>query len=382
MKLIRIKYTKSECISKIKEIAKELSIKTVVENKKDHTIIKLINKEQPQEGMIRVYDSKKRARTLDGSQKNKILNSKVLEVFKERYCNNEESTVISKQAIYDVSSYNFDDIRKVIEDEAKVNDYIIEDKDSHLDSIYYMISIRDKKYYDKVTITQYENTGKLLLQGKTWNVWDNLCNAIEKKLNTPVTEIILRYMGKSDENEEKITDIVTDSLTIKATQKIHARMGNSFDFLYEHDKKLLISSQAMLDAGIDYGDYYCYVAPALRVIEGYLKKVLIDLGICTETEIIELKTNGKPKFRFNTVFDGTKQLHKKHKDKLNNYNSTVEEKEKALLLIYDKFSWLRSPYKHDSPPPIYSVDSYDDAEAIFDEIIGMINTTYVTLFGE
>jgi len=67
--------------------------------------------------------------------------------------------------------------------------------------------------------------------------------------------------------------------------------------------------------------------------------------------------------------------------KLVNTSSTVDEKERAMIDIYDKYSWRRSPYQHDGVPPIEEVNSYQDAESIFDEIVVMIKDTYKVLFG-
>mgnify|MGYP000976650920 CR=1 FL=1 len=89
------------------------------------------------------------------------------------------------------------------------------------------------------------------------------------------------------------------------------------------------------------GDYYCYVAPCLRVIEGYLKKVIVELGFYTETDLEELNVNGKPKFNFGYVFEGNSALKPNIKSKLG--NDPGNKKEVALLKIYDEYSKTRNP---------------------------------------
>ena len=201
---------------------------------------------------------------------------------------------------------------------------------------------------------------------------------MERELNASVKEILVRYIPTQE--NEKIDCIITNTLLETAENEVKSRLGQAYEYLYEHDRKLLVSSKAQLLANINYGDFYCYVAPALKVIEGYLIKLIVDLGIKTETEILERKSNGKPKFNFGQIFNGNTSMQSDCKNILIDTSvSTIDQKERALMDIYDKYSWCRSPYQHDGVPPISEVNDYEEAEDIFDQIMGMIKSTYGVL---
>lgn len=215
-----------------------------------------------------------------------------------------------------------------------------------------------------------------MLQGRGWEVWDEVCNSIDQLLDMPVEEITIRFMGQTKD----VTSIVTSDLTSQGEDAVKERLGNAHSFLYDHDKKLVISSQSMLIAAVDYGDYYCYVAPCLRVIEGYLKKVIVGLGLFTETQIQAVDTNGKPTFHFGLIFNGLHNVIPTMKARLSADPNEQNKKETALLLIYTQYQKTRNPLQHDGPPVQMTVDSYDDAESHIDEILGMIRHTYHEIF--
>jgi len=376
MKISKLRFTTDECVNNINTICSKSNIYISREDKSDHIILNLSGADE-REGMIRIYDSKK-GRTLDGSQKDVSFNEEILIEFETLYCGNNNANIIDKWSVYKIKDSNIEEIRTVIEETTTKNNYSIKEDDKVEESIYYRVRIKGKEEKDTITVTQY-NSGKLLIQGTGWQTWDDICESIEKELNSSVKEILVRYMG--NDKDESIDNIITNKLLERAEEAVKSRLGKAYKYLYEHDRKLIVSSQAQLLAEVDYGDYYCYVAPVLKVIEGYLIKTIVDLNIKTETEIQETKPNGKPNFNFGCVFNGTTSMQTTSKQKLVNTSSTVDEKERAMIDIYDKYSWRRSPYQHDGVPPIEEVNSYQDAESIFDEIVVMIKDTYKVLFG-
>lgn len=375
MKLAKLRFTTEECINNIKTICSKSSISVTQDNKNDHIILNL-NDSDGREGMIRIYDSKK-GRTLDGSQKDNNFNEEILTEFETLYCGNNNANIIDKWSVYKIEGSKLGRIRQVVEETANKNGYSIENDNKINDTIYYRVRINGKEFKDKITVTQY-NSGKLVIQGTGWQTWDDICESIERELNASVKEILVRYIPTRE--DEKIENIITNTLLESAEKDVKSILEAAYDYLYDHDKTLIVSSKAQLLANVNYGDYYCYVAPALKVIEGYLIKAIVDLNIKTETQILETKPSGKPKFNFSCVFEGNASMKSDLKNLLKNTSSTVDQKERALLDIYDKYSWCRSPYQHDGVPPISEVNTYEEAESIFVEIIGMIKTTYSVLF--
>lgn len=375
MKLAKLRFTTEECINNIKTICSKSSISVTQDDKNDHIILNL-NDSDGREGMIRIYDSKK-GRTLDGSQKDNNFNEEILTEFETLYCGNNNANIIDKWSVYKIEGSKLERIRQVIEETANKNGYSIEKDNKTTDTIYYRVRINGKEFKDKITVTQY-NSGKLVIQGTGWQTWDDICESIERELNASVKEILVRYIPTRE--DEKIDNIITNTLLESAEKEVKSILESAYEYLYDHDKTLIVSSKAQLLANVNYGDYYCYVAPALKVIEGYLIKAIVDLNIKTETQILETKSNGKPKFNFSCIFEGNASMKPDLKNLLKNTSSTVDQKERALLDIYDKYSWCRSPYQHDGVPPISEVNTYEEAESIFVEIIGMIKTTYSVLF--
>jgi hypothetical protein len=375
MKISKLRFTSDECVNNINIICSKSNISISREDKNKHIILNL-NGTDGREGMIRIYDSKK-GRTLDGSQKDISFNEEILIEFESLYCGNNNANIIDKWSVYIIENSKIEKIREVIEETAAKNIYIVDEDTSINDTIYYRVRVIGKELKDKITVTQF-NSGKLLIQGTGWQTWDDICESIEKELQSSVKEILVRYM--SNDKDECIDTIITNKLLKKAEEKVISRLELSYEYLYKHDRKLIVSSQAQLLSMVNYGDFYCYVAPVLKVIEGYLIKTIVDLRIKTETEILELRPSGKPKFNFSCIFEGNSSMRPEEKKLLVNTSSSINQKEQALLEIYDKYSWRRSPYQHDGVPPIEEVNSYEDAENIFDEIIAMINNTHKILF--
>lgn len=382
MKISKLRFTTDECVNNINKICSKSNIAISREDKSDHIILNL-SELDGREGMIRIYDSKK-GRTLDGSQKNVLFNEEILIEFNTLYCGNNDANIRDKSSVYKIKDSKLEEIKMIIKETASKNNYSINEDNDVVQSIYYRVRVKGKEEKDAITVTQF-NSGKLLIQGTGWQTWDDICESIEKELKFSVKEILVRYMGtdkdESIESIESIDNIITNTLLEKAEEEVKSRLGEAYNYLYEHDRKLIVSSQAQLIAEVDYGDYYCYVAPVLKVIEGYLIKIIVDLNIKTETEIQEIKPSGKPKFNFGCVFNGNSSMNTTSKQVLVITSSTVDDKEKALLDIYEKYSWRRSPYQHNGVPPIEEVASYEDAEVIFNEIVVMIKETYKVLFG-
>ncbi|MEZ2658590.1 type II toxin-antitoxin system RnlA family toxin [Aneurinibacillus aneurinilyticus] len=374
MKLSKLRYDVDSCVAKLKDICIEMDMEFQLTKKSDHLVLRLI-KPEVSDGIIRLYDTKKNARTLDGSVGNTEINDLVLTMFSERHCQDGNSTIESKWAIYELSEEKFDKIRNVIEEIANKNDYSIDEK-AEPQHAYYMIEVKHKTKHDKITVTQF-NKGNLMIQGRSWEVWDEICNSIDEVLDVPVEDMLLRFMKKQGES---VSNIITFGLKSKGQVAIKQRLGQAYEFLYEHDQKLITSSQCMLLAGVDYGDYYCYVAPCLRVIEGYLKKVIADLGFYTETEIEELDDKGRAKFNFGWVFNGLSGVQPHIKTQLGTDTGIVSRKEAALVRIYTEYKDTRNPLQHDGPPVPRTVESYDEAQSIFDQLVGIINTTHRDLF--
>jgi len=373
MKLKKIRLSNDICITYINNIANEKDMKVHVESKKDHTILR-ISEDNKSEGIIRIYATKSKGQTLDGSVGNTEINDLILSTFEERHCQGGDSRIESKVATYNVKNNDFDEIKDVIEISANKHSYVVKEKVTPPPHAYYSIEVSHSEIHDKVTITQY-NSGKLMIQGKSWEVWDDICNDIEEFLNISVEDIVLRMLSKEGTT---ITNVITNTLQSDGQAKISERMGRAFNFLYDHDQNLITSSQCMLLAEVNYGDYYCYVAPCLRVIEGYLKKVIVELGFYTETEIEELNHNGKPKFHFGWVYNGTSALQQDIKKQL--INDPENKKEDALLKVYNVYTNTRNPLQHDGPPVQRTITSYDEAESYFDQIVGVISSTYNELF--
>ncbi|GAB1539943.1 hypothetical protein NUACC21_26120 [Scytonema sp. NUACC21] len=130
------------------------------------------------------------------------------------------------------------------------------------------------KYNDSLTLTHYRTTNKLLIQGKPLYGYYQVSYFLSQYTDlNGFLEIV--YKG-----EESPNTINVDKSTIEAELK--NSLPNAYSSLGEGILKMLRTSYTLKDISIPLPDYSCYVFPALRALEGVMRKFLYNEGYFIE----------------------------------------------------------------------------------------------------
>lgn len=129
-----------------------------------------------------------------------------------------------------------------------------------------------------VVITQYTN-GTLLLQGKENYVFDRICTLVEKILLPNEKDVALRFLSSDEKKMEEFITIYTPKILETAEGNIKGLLGNTLDFLEEYDKKYLIASECLALANLNLPEFSPVVMPAAKAFEGFVKKLVIKIGL-------------------------------------------------------------------------------------------------------
>ncbi len=131
------------------------------------------------------------------------------------------------------------------------------------------------KYKDSLTLTHYRTTKTLLIQGKPLYGYYQVSYFLAKFTDlNGFLQII--YKGEEKPN---ITDL--DENLIETDLK--ALLPNAYSSLGEGILIMLRTSYTLKNISIPLPDYSCYVFPALRALEGVMRKLLFNEGYYIET---------------------------------------------------------------------------------------------------
>lgn len=221
---------------------------------------------------------------------------------------------------------------------------------------------------EKMSITLYNN-GTLLIQGRTHMFWDNVCDWVEKELNSPVSEVLVRVT--SDEHiVNKLKSESDEEVLDNAEQELKDRLGSSYSFLHNHDIKFLVASLSLLRYNKILPEYSPIIMPSFKALEGYTKKLLVKLYPSLEDEIY------KPSFKFSKIFEYN-NLFEIYVLRTEYYIDSA--KTYALERLYAKLKDDRNPYMHSTAPIAKTCDNIEEASSIVDEVITLIADSYTCL---
>jgi hypothetical protein len=176
-----------------------------------------------------------------------------------------------------------------------------------------------EKNGNTVRVRQF-STGALLIQGLGTTLFDEVCSTVEKQCSPLVLELATRFVSESEEQIEHVARLLSPALMDYAEAEAKKLLGPAYDFLNEWDQKYVVSSLCLLHSKIVVPEYSCMVMPASKAYEGYLKKLFLELGLVTQTQLC------LPSFTFGEIWrkGPYKQLasrsraHKAHLEKLEN----------------------------------------------------------------
>ena len=144
-----------------------------------------------------------------------------------------------------------------------------------------------------------------------------------------------------------------------------------YDFLDEHYKDYLISAQCILDKDMKMKEFSTVLCPVAKVLEGILKKILIQLDI-------ERTVNMADDWHFGRVLNNSAQ----NRHIIYRYAETIHlpsNKEEAVFNLYDAVKYYRNNLNHGSPKPKIIVRDKGNAVQIYKEILNEIKKGYYNI---
>lgn len=319
--------------------------------------------------IIRVYNTKKGLKIDDSIASNKEITNKILNKWKELHYTEEENKSYPYEGIK-----NYDEIKSQV---LSLSDDGLNIKENAVkgNGLVSSIVILQEDTHEKITLNFY-NSNTLVVQGFTGHLWARVCRIIETVENYNVDEILKRMSNESlslevTSKKEDYT-IYKDALKQALTQPV-------YDFLSNEDMDYLVSAQLLIDKKVSFPRYNAILCPACLTLEGFLKKLLVNLKIVRHYQV------ANSKFNFGQVFD---EFHKLPREKCNVMNlSTDEQKKKAksaLENIYLKINAFRNPACHSGggmSSNINKVTTFEKCKNIYEkDILEFIKNSYYQVY--
>lgn len=129
-----------------------------------------------------------------------------------------------------------------------------------------------------LALTQYKK-GTLVLQGKTDNLLNDCCDLIDKIANPSGKDIVSRFISSDEENLKIFAAKYSLELINLAEDNVRRKIGNVFNYLEPYDKKWFVASECLCLTQIPLPEFSPLVMPASKAFEGFVKKLLIDIGL-------------------------------------------------------------------------------------------------------
>jgi hypothetical protein len=282
--------------------------------------------------------------------------------------------VLGAHAVYFVPQEKRDDVRRRIEDVVNAESFAVT-YDVNPQNCDYRCRITNNKHdSDSITVSQF-SSGRLVIQGRAWFVWDQVCPAIEEELGCEVRDILVRIVG--DEAKAQRLKLFTPDDITKASESACAKLGfDAYKYLNEYDRKLLDSTEVLISSGIELADYFPFIAPVCRAIEGYLKQVLVTKNAFRSYEVRGSQFTWKRVFvcRSDRTWDIVPEVAQK-------LGSDKNSQLKGLLLeIHAFIQRVRNHYFHSSPGLPNTISDQRTALGIIEEAYRLIRESYSLLF--
>ncbi len=274
----------SDLDSCMDEYCEEQNIKYKLKNqtssKKNYEILR--PGQEP--AMLTLHLSKKGTTTLQYNQgKNPELSLQVAEHIRRKLCDLEISILNMSIAGIDETLIEF--MKERIEEVRESNNITIEEKNINGGI---QLVLESQVYKDKLTISYYNNTKKLQIQGRPLSCYKEVAYALTLQLDL---ETLSKVLYKKDEAD---CNIIRPEM---AVELVKSRLPNAYDKLPKLIQNLLVSSNCIRSASPDLTEYSLLTYAELRSLEGVIKTHLSENGIVQQPrhlgEVFELNKGKK-----------------------------------------------------------------------------------------
>ncbi|MEM3335854.1 MAG: hypothetical protein QXY47_07475, partial [Thermoplasmata archaeon] len=131
------------------------------------------------------------------------------------------------------------------------------------------------KFNHVLTITYYKTTNTVLIQGKSNRLYDDTILWFSDRIYQKPVEIVQIIIG-TIEDFEKYKISFDEDLIDSELQRIVGNVYNNSKILHLPEKKWLKTSFILINFDIELPEYYPAIAGSLKVIEGFLRRSLIQ----------------------------------------------------------------------------------------------------------
>ena len=238
------------------------------------------------------------------------------------------------------------ELRTKIRESLNTLEATVEITESPSSAIEYTAKISRNCY--SLTLTQFNN-GTLLLQGKTDKLFDDSCDLLERIANPSDKEVIARFISSDEKNLEIFAAKYTPALIVLAEGNVNKKIGDVYDYLEPYDKKWFVASECLCLTRIPLPEFSPLVMPASKAFEGFVKKLLVGIGLVEADHFKTRDANFSP---LNNVNDA-KRKYICGKEKL---ADTMLRKIDVCLKINRHF------LMHSDESKITKIDSQEEAE--------------------
>jgi len=290
----------------------------------------------------------------------------------DEHCSFAEVTEDDKKQItlvYKVPKDNFDSfLNSIISEEENYNFESVKiDKPNPY--IYYQLKLSDKFDY-KITLTQYESS-KLVVHGQNSDLWTNILEIISTNLDSVFSTSIANVAVQSKEEVDVLT-VVTKDDQLHASRAIRDSLGACFNFLYTNDQERIEATEFLLQSELPVKDYSIYINGTLRAFEGFVKKLLIKLGVFTQGQVMSKNWN------FGLLYNpDTRDISENLYNALSGDKSTKDKQETLIKEMLRRMSDDRNIYSHSGPPSGgRSIRTLEGAISVHNDLVALMRVAY------
>jgi hypothetical protein len=216
------------------------------------------------------------------------------------------------------------------------------------------------QYNDSLSLTHYRTKNKLLIQGKPLYTYYQVCYFLAEFTNL---NGFLAIIQKVEEDPDLIA-IDLNSLE----EALRVLLPNAYSQIGEGILTMLRTSYALKDLPIPLPEYSCYVFPALRALEGVIKKMLVSKDYSVEQ-------NGNS---FGGIFGKNKLTGRYYVS--NDFRLRLDDPDfcKALELCYNYYSQQRHQLFHAEEFTDASrfIETRESASQIIEKVVCIIDSAY------
>jgi predicted DNA-binding protein YlxM (UPF0122 family) len=169
------------------------------------------------------------------------------------------------------------DIRRKIREGLEILNGAVEINEKPATATEYRAKITRNR--SSLTMTQY-STGTLLLQGKTEDkLFDDGCTWIEKIANPSDKEVIARFISADEKSLQEFSARYTAQLLEIAENNVKENIGDLYNYLEPYDRKWFVASECLCLSKVPLPEFSPLVMPASKAFEGFVKKLLVGIGL-------------------------------------------------------------------------------------------------------